>query len=339
MMSAVRQMIEKCLSGLPLRQLVRLSVAQPLSIFFHTIFEEVPPYFSGLYRVPTPREFAAEMDQLLSVFEPVSLDDLLSAEVDSDLPRNSFFLSFDDGYREIAELIAPILNRKGIPATFFICSSFVDNQNWFFEDQLALIRHRMKTASGVQRTAVDACLAEHGYAWQTIAVARRPEPSLLRRCGGILEIDWQHELNTWQPYVTRDQIRGLQNQGFSIGAHSVDHSLFESLDEDAQLNQVRESCDFFVNEFDVQQKLFAFPYGEFGVKRETLESMISSGAADHLFGTRGLISDELHPRVHQRLWCEDYDGSLTGHLKRNLAKRTLRNWRNRDMVVRRDHSA
>ena len=44
------------------------------------------------------------------------------------LDRRCLHLTFDDGFRELHDVVAPILLRKGIPATFFVNSAFIDNK-------------------------------------------------------------------------------------------------------------------------------------------------------------------------------------------------------------------
>ncbi len=40
----------------------------------------------------------------------------------AEIPKNSFFPSFDDGLSEVCQNIIPILDKKGISAIFFINS-------------------------------------------------------------------------------------------------------------------------------------------------------------------------------------------------------------------------
>jgi peptidoglycan/xylan/chitin deacetylase (PgdA/CDA1 family) len=49
-------------------------------------------------------------------YEVVSLETVLSGE----LPRRALLITFDDGYRSIAEVALPILRRLGLPSVFFV---------------------------------------------------------------------------------------------------------------------------------------------------------------------------------------------------------------------------
>ena len=60
------------------------------------------------------------------------------------LPPNSFLLTFDDGFREIYDIIAPILLDKGIPATFFISSGFLDNRELCYQHKASLLVEKVR---------------------------------------------------------------------------------------------------------------------------------------------------------------------------------------------------
>ena len=42
------------------------------------------------------------------------------------LPPAAAAITFDDGYRDNLEIAAPILKRRGLPATLFVASGFID---------------------------------------------------------------------------------------------------------------------------------------------------------------------------------------------------------------------
>lgn len=332
----LRKLLRRGMATVPLGRLVELSHCRPLSVFYHTVFDSPPPYFAKLYAVKSAAAFEKDLDLLLNAgLKPVSLGELLTAKDPSMLPPRCFFLSFDDGYREMAETIAPILTRKGIPATFFLCSSIIDNAAWLYEDQIGLIRHRLATCVNHSTSReVNRILNRHGHTFESLASCRMPATSVIDELTAVLDIDWMAELSAYQPYITSEQVRSLIGDGFSIGAHSIDHPLFERLDEDERLRQFRVSLDTIVSRFKLPYRVFAFPYGDFGIPRECLEGLRQAGHADAIFGTRGLVADEFFPFVHQRLWAEDHPGTFASYLGGELAEKWIRQRRGRDGVKR-----
>ena len=104
--------------------------------FYHVVSDSKLPHVLN-YPYRNTHQFIRELDYLLTHFNPVSLEDLLSKE---NIGKPVFHLSFDDGLKECTEVIAPLLVNKGIPATFFINSGFVDNKTLFHRYKASLIQ-------------------------------------------------------------------------------------------------------------------------------------------------------------------------------------------------------
>ena len=95
--------------------------------FYHMVSEVHVPHVSNLYRFRTIAEFKADVEFFTRHFEPVTLQDIVDAlNGNRTLPRSCFHLTFDDGFREMHDIVAPILQRAGVPATFFLTTAFLD---------------------------------------------------------------------------------------------------------------------------------------------------------------------------------------------------------------------
>src|SRR5262249_921534 len=93
-----------------------------------------------LYPYKTVARFTEDLDFLLKWYSPISLADLIAhVRSGQTLPESAFHLTFDDGFREMADVFAPILNAKGIPATFFVNSDFVDNAKLCYLNQASVL--------------------------------------------------------------------------------------------------------------------------------------------------------------------------------------------------------
>ena len=106
----------------------KLLVPNPLVVYYHLVSNAELPHIKNLYPFRNISEFTRDIEVLLKFFHPLPLQDLLlTCSGQKALLRNSFMLTFDDGLKECYEVIAPILKNYSIPATFFLCSAFVDN--------------------------------------------------------------------------------------------------------------------------------------------------------------------------------------------------------------------
>jgi peptidoglycan/xylan/chitin deacetylase (PgdA/CDA1 family)/CelD/BcsL family acetyltransferase involved in cellulose biosynthesis len=72
-------------------------------------------------------------------FQPVRMDDLLAfVQGRGELPNNPVLVTFDDGYRDNHDVALPILMHRGIRATFFIATDYVEQRRLFWWDRVAM---------------------------------------------------------------------------------------------------------------------------------------------------------------------------------------------------------
>jgi len=129
----------------PIAWLNRVSSIEVLLPYHHVVSDEYLPHIKGLYNYKNEQQFKDDLDWLLRYRTPVHPDELLYSMVEKKpFPVNTFLLTFDDGFREVFELIAPILLKKGVPAIFFINPSFIDNKELFYRCKLSLVVEKIK---------------------------------------------------------------------------------------------------------------------------------------------------------------------------------------------------
>ncbi|MBN1163120.1 MAG: polysaccharide deacetylase family protein, partial [Candidatus Krumholzibacteriota bacterium] len=79
----------------------------------------------------TPGRFASQLDTLLRCgFVFIDQDDFLAVlEGRRRGDRREILLTFDDGYRMLASTAVPLLEERGIPALFFLVTSYAGREN------------------------------------------------------------------------------------------------------------------------------------------------------------------------------------------------------------------
>jgi len=250
--------------------------------FYHLVSDEELPWRSN-YNYPTIAQFEADLDFLLQHYKAVELADLKQGNNFS----KCFHLSFDDGLKECYDVVAPILRRKGVPATFFINPSFIDNKDLF---------HRYKASEIIANLK-----------------AKNINISLQRTYGDLASLDemaeeiglnWGEWLAENKPYMTMNQVESLQKDGFTVGSHSMDHPEFELLDEESQLEEIKESMAWVVQHLNPAIKAFAFPFTDVAVSDAVFEACHRAQIFDLSFGTAGLKKEQIAFHF-QRLAMED----------------------------------
>jgi len=299
---------------IPIQMLLNLKtpVFQP---FYHVVSNENLPHILN-YNYRNTEQFEKELDFYLKHFRPVSLEELTSN------PRSTekiFHVSFDDGLKECAEIIAPILLRKGIPATFFVNTGFVDNQSLFHKYKASLILRKLNQSAQPETEKV---LLENNLQGNNILKTTILQVEVLNKVAEMLEIDFADFLKQQQPYLTTQQILQLKNHGFSIGAHSFNHPEFWKITEEEQLNEIKNSISWLVKKINPEIKAFSFPFTDSGVSLNLMKTLKNENICDVTFGTAGIKYDELES--HFQRYPVETEGDFILNLKAELTYFVMR---------------
>jgi peptidoglycan/xylan/chitin deacetylase (PgdA/CDA1 family) len=288
--------------------------------FYHTVAEQPLPHIKHLYRMKTVKEFLKDLDFLLKHFEPIDVETLYNYHINNIIPKKPVFhLTFDDGLKEMYEIVAPVLLEKGVPATFFINSGFTDNKALFYR-YLASLAIENFQQEGKLTNAIKT---------EILACSYEDKDSLFQYFSQLQVDDF---LKNKKPYLTTEQIQTLNKQGFSIGAHSTDHPYFYKVPLAEQLRQTRESIDFVSSIVNQKLRLFAFPFTDYQVSKTFFEEI--KQYVDLSFGTAGIKDDETGFSI-QRVAAEKEDTeTIESILKKEYLKYFLKFFLGRNTIFR-----
>ena len=128
--------------------LERVSRCRLIAGYYHLVNDQPPPHILNLYPCKSKAQFEQDLDFLLKRYKPIDLPQLLNCgRTGEPLPGRFLLLTFDDGFREAYDVIAPILRHKGVPAVFFVNTAFIDNREMSYEHKKSIIIQRLKSCS------------------------------------------------------------------------------------------------------------------------------------------------------------------------------------------------
>lgn len=291
--------------------------------FYHVVSDEYLPHILN-YPYRNVVQFEKELDFFLKFFTPVSLEELKKTACSG---KKVFHLSFDDGLRECHDIVAPVLRRKGIPATFFVNTGFIDNKALFHKYKASLILSRLK--ENEDRKAID-FLKQNGFTVENILTASFSQEEILNEAANILGIVFTDFLNRQKPYLSSEQIKSLATDGFTIGAHSHRHPEFWKLSEAAQIDEVKESMAHLEKLVKPAIKAFSFPFTDDGVPVSVLETIKNKHICDITFGTAGVKHDMFE--FHYQRYPVEQPGDFVRNLKGEFVYFELRKWMGKAVV-------
>ncbi len=285
--------------------------------FYHVVSDEPLSHVAHLYRQLRVEEFLRDLEEMTSVFEPVSLKEYLDSLSGDQVTRKGkrrMALSFDDGLAECHSIVAPILRRKGIPATFFLNNQFIDNRGMFFRFRVSILADAIRKDPALSVAAAQYLGIREGAVLRAILMVNRDQEVLLDGLAGELGVDLEGYQKTRQVYMSSPQVAELLDWGFEIGGHSMDHKDFRELGDAEMAEQVKESVEDLCQRYGAPTRYFSFPFTSDGVSRQVIESLLTEGQAEVLLGTAGLKRTG-NPRFIQRIPMEEYTAPASDALK------------------------
>ncbi|HEX8109581.1 MAG TPA: polysaccharide deacetylase family protein [Kofleriaceae bacterium] len=227
-------------------QLRRLSPLPIVGIFtFHHIHDaagsDAYPYDPEVADA-TPEQFRRHLETLLRIGTPITMAELLRGLGGAALPPNPLMITFDDGYRSCHDVALPILQRLGIPATFFIATSFVAERRLYWWERIALTLHaaRRPRAMITYPRPIEIDARDPG--------TRRMLDELIKRTWSLdverfldelcraLDVEWSPAIEAEHAdrlIMTRAQVRALADAGMSVQSHTRNHRVLDTLDDAA----------------------------------------------------------------------------------------------------------
>jgi peptidoglycan/xylan/chitin deacetylase (PgdA/CDA1 family) len=292
--------------------LISFEVLQSLSSYkiilplYHTVSDRKLPHIENLYKVKTVTEFRRDLDFFQKKYQSISIKGLTDIiENSKKLHYPVFHLSFDDGLKEVRTVIAPILLEKGIHATFFLAPDFLDNKKLFYRFKVSLIINALKDidrSNQLNKTLKSLLFQIRGDSIQEqLLNISFNDVHILDEVAELLDINFNDYLEEESPFLSKDDVKWLINNGFSIGAHSLNHPKYSDIPLKEQLYQTKESLNYLKLNFDIKEKLFAFPFTDVGVSDSFFKKLLDENIIS--FGTSGL-SKQKHKFNLQRIPME-----------------------------------
>jgi len=235
---------------------------------YHRVAEPgaTPHLHPGLISA-TPTGFEEQARFLAANYTVVSMEETLEAwTTKRRLPRRSVLLTFDDGYRDFAEVAWPILKRYQLPVTLFVATAYPNEpRRGFWWDRL-----HQAFVSTTRTELHDSTVGTLSLASPQArrASLRRTEDylkSLPHRAAMAFVDQVCTELGGNQSQETSvldwEQLRALAHQGVTLGAHTRTHLLLPQLPPEEAAEEIRGSQEDLRREIGRVLPVFCYPNG------------------------------------------------------------------------------
>jgi len=221
-------------------QLRKLVPVPTLSIVtYHHLADEEPSYqFDPDTADASATQFRRHMELLARHCTPIGVDDLLRAIEGGPVPKNPVMVTFDDGYRSCHDVALPILRQLGIPATFFVATSFITERRLYWWERISLLVSTARRKRGAIRypRAVELDVGDRALRGKLTAMVKNENQldvdRFLDEIAAALGVEWSRDIEARyanQMIMTWDDIRALAKSGMDVESHTRHHRVLQTL--------------------------------------------------------------------------------------------------------------
>jgi len=200
-----------------------------LSVFlFHKVPAHADPLLPGDI---TQAGFERVLDQVVSQFRVLPLEDAVMRLQSGRLPRRAACITFDDGYADWMVGALPALRQRNLHATFFITTGQFGGLPLWHERIQAAVRALPGPVLNIGMPALgqpslatladrQALVVQLEQAFKYLTLAAREQALLrLEAAAGV-----QPQA---LPRMSEAQLRDLHSQGFGVGGHTINHPILD----------------------------------------------------------------------------------------------------------------
>lgn len=265
------------------RNAIRLMSLPPLARTMNRVLNQAPVIFT-LHRHAKPElgigghDPAVLRKQLEFVlrngYRAVTMD-LIDAWVngeDMDM-TNTVAFTFDDGYRDQAELIREVFLPLGVPASMFLITGFIDGRLWPWDTRIKWLIHHAPARPGEiivgsvgrrERLGHDG-VARRQFAHRVISELEQQSPARLEAAieelASALQMEIPHNPPDCHSPMSWNDARELEKSGVRFGSHSHSHYVFTGLNRAEANDQIRTARARLESELNSPLKTFGYPIG------------------------------------------------------------------------------
>jgi peptidoglycan/xylan/chitin deacetylase (PgdA/CDA1 family) len=204
---------------------------------------------------------------------PLSIDEVVAHRSEGRAyPAKSFAITFDDGFENNFSVAAPILEELEVPATFYVTTSFVDDNAMSWIDRIEYCLER--TAKGricLPWNSEDSCFSNREEKMSVLQEIRGrvktdPKIDIDQFVSDIFHQCATHEIfssdDPLDKKMTWEQVKALHDSElFTVGGHSHRHRILSYLSPDELDEEISISVHLLQDEGKVNVEHYSYPEG------------------------------------------------------------------------------
>ena len=237
---------------------------------YHSVIED--PLEFDIWTHMNLSLFEEHMQILSNESEVVSLNELTHRILKGKIRGNIVAVTFDDGFRNNYTTAYPILKKYNIPATIFLATDYVNNNNLFWPERISysLIKTKEKTLNlptGLSFSIKENDQKSIAYRKTVDWLKTKSNQDIFREIKSIenqLQVVYDVNDKLFQQFMPLkwDEIRSMEKEGLiTFGGHTATHAILSQLTEEEAYKEMETCKSALDNSLEHEVKIWAYPNG------------------------------------------------------------------------------
>lgn len=301
-------------------------------LMYHSVLERPERQRYTLGRIMhDAKVFGRQMETIARDYVAVTLDEVLLFMLGKkELPRHAVAVTFDDGYLDNYEVAMPILDRTGIPGTFYVTVDCVETGKLPWPSRLRYAFHTTRLKSWKDRDGMEYPLSDE----------LKRESAFLRCCDYCAtlagdsqeyflatferELEIDAEPSQKGLMMNWDHVRALSARGHVIGSHTMTHPNMAHIPDDQAWTELSESKRRLEGALGTSIPHFSYPCPALSPhwKESTVELSRRAGYLTAVIAGGGSVRQKDDPLRLRRVGARKQLEDLRWTLECSFIKRT-----------------
>jgi len=241
--------------------------AKALILVYHRVLERAP--FNPLNNIVTKSNFIKQVEEIAKKYPVATLTDIIR-QCQSGQPKEKtqVVLTFDDGYYDNYDIVLPILQKKGLPATFFLITDYINGNFPLWDWQIfnILSDNTLVRSMNIEGHIIRQWTFEPRTSYIFRILARMKPISFAMRHKIIFALKREIKDRLDSSYAKErcmswEEIRRMTDAGMEIGSHSLSHRSLAKIPFEDAAQELKKSKEIIEQNINRQCRHFSFPYG------------------------------------------------------------------------------
>lgn len=243
-------------------------------------------------------------------YKIISIDEAVFMVENNKSFNNHLVITFDDGFKELYEIVFPILKEDNIPACTYLISNCVDNNDLMWRNKL---EHIINTTSsqklkiGVEKLVENFDLPEvkknetiMQWSFNSWKMSEK-ENYVNFLWEELIELKLEDFLKNNKPYLSSSQIIEMSNNGWIFGNHTKSHPILSRLNSHELYSEIVDTKEELEKKLKIPIVHFSYPFGN-KPNQKTFDLLIKENQKSFksICGTRNQLNNFKNPLTWER---------------------------------------